>query len=65
MVLVEVWKQEVKVKGDFARTHADMIAMAASLSLITTRVGPNVFGGAWQITGKGLSYINETEDGDE
>jgi hypothetical protein len=61
---MEIWRGVVTVKSDLAREQADIIAMAASLSLITTKVGPNTFAGAWQITGTGLRYINETEDDD-
>ena len=52
----------MRVKADYARDHADYIAMAASLGLITTRVGANRFASDWQVTGKGIRYINETED---
>jgi hypothetical protein len=61
---MRIWREEVKVKSDFARAQADVVAMAASQQLITTRVGPNVYAGAWQITAKGLRYLNETEDDD-
>lgn len=60
--LSHIWRSTVTVKGDFARTHADIIAMAASMQLITTRVGPNAYAGAWQITAKGLRHVNENED---
>lgn len=60
--LDHIWRNSVSVKGVFARDFADIIAMAASMQLITTRVGPGCFGGAWQITAKGLKYVNETED---
>jgi hypothetical protein len=61
-ILTTIWKEEVKVKSRFARDNAGIIAMAASKQLITTRVGPNTYGGAWQITGSGLRYVNETEE---
>lgn len=61
-ILSTIWKEEVKVKSRIARYNADIIAMAASKNLITTRVGPEVYGGGWQITAKGLRYLNETEE---
>lgn len=57
-----IWKETVMVKGNLARDNADIVAMAASMQLITTRVGPNCYAGAWQITGKGLRHINDTEE---
>jgi len=61
-ILTYVWRNTVTVKSSYARDHAEYFAMAASMALITTRVGPNVYAGAWQITGKGLRHINETEE---
>lgn len=57
-----VWKEEVKCKSNYARDNAEIVGMCASLQLITTKCGTNVFGGAWQITGKGLAWLNEKED---
>lgn len=45
-----------------ARKEADVIAMAASLSLITTKVGPQRFAKTWLITSKGLNWLNEKDD---
>jgi hypothetical protein len=50
------------VKSDFARKEADIFAMAASLQLITTKVGAQRFANAWHITTKGLTWLNERED---
>lgn len=36
--------------------------MAASLQLITTRVNRDVFSREWQITTKGLMWLNETKE---
>jgi hypothetical protein len=52
----------VRIKSDFARKEADIIAMAASLHLITTKVGTNRFAKTWHITTKGLAWLNEKED---
>jgi hypothetical protein len=61
-LLTAIWRGTVTVKSDCARDNAEIVAMAASMNLITTRVGPNCYAGAWQISGKGLRFINETED---
>jgi hypothetical protein len=61
-LLMQIWRTTVTVKCDLARDNADIVAMAASMQLITSRVGPNVYAGAWQLTGKGLRHINETEE---
>lgn len=50
------------MKSDMARKEADVIAMAASLSLITTKVGPQRFAKTWLITSKGLNWLNEKDD---
>ena len=59
--LKEVYRGQVAVGGRFARNNLDIIAMAASMQLITTRIEKDVYGRAWQITLKGLRYINEQE----
>jgi hypothetical protein len=56
------WREQVRVKSDYARKAADIIAMAASLRLITTKVGPQRFAKTWHITTKGLAWLNEKED---
>lgn len=61
-LLVKIWRETVRLKSDYAREHADIVAMAASENLITSRIGPGVYAGQWQITGRGLRLINETED---
>ena len=61
-VLRGVWREQVRVKSDFARKEADVIAMAASLQLITTKVGAQRFAKTWLITSKGLTWLNEKDD---
>ena len=56
------WRENVRVKSDFARKEADIIAMAASLQLITTKIGKQRFAKTWLITSKGLTWLNEEED---
>lgn len=57
-----VWREQVRVKSDFARKEADIIAMAASLQLISTKVGAQRFAKTWLITSKGLTWLNEKDD---
>jgi hypothetical protein len=45
-----------------ARKEADVIAMAASLQLITTKVGAQRYAKTWLITSKGLKWLDEKED---
>jgi hypothetical protein len=61
-VLRAIWREQVRVKSDMARKEADVIAMAASLQLITTKVGPQRFAKTWLITSKGLTWLNEKDD---
>jgi hypothetical protein len=56
------WRENVRVKSDYARKEADIIAMAASLQLITTKIGKQRFAKTWLITSKGLTWLNEEED---
>lgn len=61
-VLRACWRDNVRVKSDLARKEADIFAMAASLQLITTKVGPQKFSMAWLITSKGLLWLHEKDD---
>lgn len=61
-VLRAIWLEQVSVKSDMARKEADVIAMAASLQLITTKVGAQRFAKTWLITSKGLKWLDEKED---
>lgn len=46
-----------KTKSDFARKHADIIAMAASDGLITTRIATGLYGRSWGVTVAGLKHL--------
>ncbi len=60
-VLDRVWRYGVRLKSDYAREHADVIAMAASMSLITTKIGEGTFALTWHITIKGQQWLAEQE----
>jgi hypothetical protein len=57
-VLRECRNAPVYVKGNFARSHAIDIAMAASLGFITTMVEWGEFTNRWHLTTKGLEVLN-------
>lgn len=61
-VLDEAWRYGFAVSSNFARANAELVGMAASLQLITTRVTKDVFSREWQITSKGLRWLNEYKD---
>jgi hypothetical protein len=61
-MLKACWRENVRVKSDYARKEADIVAMAASLQLITTKVGPQRFAKTWLITSKGLNWLTEKDD---
>jgi hypothetical protein len=58
-IVGEAWKRGIAISGDFAREHAALIGMAASMQLITTWSG--VYSHRWQVTTKGLRWLNAQE----
>lgn len=56
-VLDRAWKIPFSTKSDFAREHADVVAMAASDGLVTTKIAEGFYGRRWMITPKGLSHL--------
>ena len=60
-ILYEAWKSGFSVQSNFFRDNAGLVAMAASMQLITTRVTEGVYGSTWQITAKGIRLLNELE----
>lgn len=64
IILERIWKHPVTTKSDYAREHADLLAMAAVLGYITNAEtpGPNIqeFGRIWKVTPAGLSYLWES-----
>lgn len=58
-LLQQVYTRPLAIQGNTARTDADIVAMAASMGLITSQISPNEFGRDWRITGKGLLMLNE------
>ena len=61
-VLEEAWLRGFTVQSNFARANAEVVAMASSLQLITTRINRDLFGCEWQVTSKGLRWLNENKE---
>ena len=58
-ILHEAWKSGFAVQSNFCRANANLVAMAASMQLVTTRITEGVYGSTWQITAKGIRLLNE------
>ena len=46
-------------KSDFARKHADIVAMLACCELITTEIGLNNWSNIWKVTASGLQLLQD------
>ena len=60
-LLTKAWRDTIRVKSDYARANAEIVGMAASLQLITTKVAASRFANSWHISQKGLTWLNEQE----
>jgi hypothetical protein len=58
-VLKKAWLQGFKTKSNYARLRANEVAIAASLGLITTKIGKDNFDRTWHVTRKGLSLLKD------
>jgi hypothetical protein len=54
-----IYERPLAIQSNTARRDADVVAMAASMGLITTQITPHTFGRDWRVTGKGLVLLNE------
>ena len=59
VVLKRAWLIGFRTKSNFAREFADEVAIAASLGLISTKIGKDQFDKTWHITRKGMDYLGE------
>lgn len=59
VVVNEAWQRGFTTKSAFARMNAELVGMGASLQLITTRISKDLYGNEWQVTVKGLRWLNE------
>lgn len=60
-IILETRTRRVSVSGDFARANAEMIAMAASMGLITTRIHMDIYGRDWVPAIAGLEFLDDVE----
>lgn len=61
-LLDHAWQEGFTIQSAYARDYAELVAMASSLQLITTRVNRDVFSRTWQITAKGHRWLNEAKE---
>lgn len=58
-VVRKSWLQPFRTKSNYSRQYANEVAVAASLGLITVRIGKDSYDRMWRVTRKGLDYIGE------
>lgn len=56
-MIEQAWRGGFSTKSDFARKDAIHVGVAASLGLISTRLGPDTFGTTWHATPRGLRAL--------
>jgi hypothetical protein len=56
-LLDRAWRGGFSTKSNIAKAHATVVSMATERGLITTRVGPNLFGNQHYITPHGLTVL--------
>lgn len=61
-VLTVAWEANISIQGDFARSHASEVALAASLGWLSN-ISPDglTFSRHWRITAPGLTAIKHKE----
>lgn len=58
-LLQSIYERPLAIQSNRARRDADVVAMAASMGLITTQITPGTFGRDWRVTTEGLTHLNE------
>lgn len=58
-LLQSIYTRPMAIQSNTARRDADIVAMAASIGLITTQITPGTYGRDWRVTTKGLELLNE------
>lgn len=61
-VLAESHFKGFTTKSNFARKHADVVAMLASCQLISTQVHGSTWSNYWKITADGLAFMQGALD---
>jgi hypothetical protein len=54
-----IYIKPMAIQSNVARRDAALVAMAASMGLITTQISSHEFGRDWRITNRGLLLLNE------
>lgn len=57
-VLIELYKKPCSCKGDYARSKAVVLAMAATEGLITTKL-PDGYASEWRVSARGLLFLEK------
>lgn len=60
-LLHKVYIKPLFIQSNLARRDAALVAMAASMGLITTQISSHEFGREWRITNRGLLLLNEED----
>lgn len=60
-VVLEAYKRSFSVQSDYARAEAELVAMAASMGLISTKVHNNVYSRDWRPTSRGLFWLEKQD----
>lgn len=58
-VVLEAYKRSFSLQSDYARSEAELVAMAASMGLISTKVHNNVYSRDWRPTARGLLWLEK------
>lgn len=61
-LLKRTYHTGIAIQGNEARRNADIVAMAASMQLITTRIGTQEYSRTWRVTTKGLAWLTEDHE---
>lgn len=58
-VLLEAWRGPFTTRSNFARDHAELVAIASQAALLTTRTTDpqEPWGRCWRITARGLRLL--------
>ena len=56
-VLDQAWQGGFSSRSDVARLNAEIVSMATERNLITTRIGPNLYGNKHLITPLGINTL--------
>lgn len=51
-------------KSDYARDHADIVAMLACVGFISTQIGSYQWSNLWKITADGLTFLQDSLEGE-